>query len=499
MTGPAAIKTKTVSRKNDFVREDLFINGVWTASGSKKTFDVKNPADGSLIATVADGDVADVNAAIDAANAAFLTWKSTLPYDRARILKRWNELILENVDALADLLTVEQGKPLSESRAEIIYGASFIEWFAEEARRVYGRTIPTFKDGARIIVTREPVGVCAAITPWNFPNSMITRKVAPALAAGCTVILKPAEATPLSALALAALAEEAGMPKGVLNIITTTQSAAVGQALCASPIVRKLSFTGSTEVGRKLMEQCASTLKRLSLELGGNAPLIVFDDADLNKAVAGAVASKFRNAGQTCVCANRIYVQREIYGAFTAKFKAAVAELKVGDGHDKDVGIGPLIDEAALMKVEDLVKDAMTKGAEVVLGGRRHKLGGLFYEPTVLGGATPDMKLKDIEIFGPVAPLYAFDTETDLVRAANDVEHGLAAYFYTGDLGRAFRVAEALEYGMVGVNEGLISTAVAPFGGVKQSGFGREGAEEGMQEYLNVKYTLIGGLAQTGD
>ncbi|HEY8963808.1 MAG TPA: NAD-dependent succinate-semialdehyde dehydrogenase [Alphaproteobacteria bacterium] len=494
MASQTASKVRNETSSSDLMRTDLYIDGQWVRAKAGKTFEVKNPATGDLLAKVADAGIDDVNAAINSANAAFIPWKSALPETRAKIMQQWFQLILHHADTLADILTAEQGKPLGEAKAEIIYGASFVQWFAEEARRIYGRTIPPIRSDSRVLVTKQPIGVCAAITPWNFPNSMITRKVAPAIAAGCTVILKPAEATPLSALALAALAEQAGLPKGVLNMVTSTQSSEVGKALCESPVVRKLSFTGSTEVGRILMAQCAPTLKRLSMELGGNAPFIVFDDADLEKAVAGAVASKFRNAGQTCVCANRIYVQRGIYGAFTDKFKEAVAELKVGDGHAKEVMIGPLIDQKALKKVQNLVEDAKNKGAQVVLGGKTHELGGTFYQPTILTGVKAEMDLKDHEIFGPVAPLFAFDTEEEVIQAANSVEHGLAAYFYTNDLGRAFRVLEALEYGMVGVNEGMVSTAVAPFGGIKQSGFGREGAEEGIQEYLDVKYTLMGGL-----
>lgn len=486
--------SKKTGNTNDLWRDQLFINGAWIDAKSGKSFEVKNPATGAVITSVADAAADDVNAAIDSANAAFSAWESALPEERAKILQQWNDLIIANADTLADILTSEQGKPLAEAKGEILYAASFVHWFAQEARRIYGRTIPPIRSDSRILVTQEPIGVCAAITPWNFPASMITRKVAPALAAGCTIILKPAEATPLSALALAALAEQAGMPKGVFNVVTSSNASAIGKALCESPIVRKLSFTGSTEVGRILMEQCAPTLKRLSMELGGNAPFIVFDDADLDKAVAGAVASKYRNAGQTCVCANRIYVQRGIYGAFVEKFKEAVSRMKVGEGHEQGVEIGPLIDAHAVEKVEALVRDAVKKGADIILGGKRHGLGGYYYEPTILGGAKPDMDLKDQEIFGPVAPLYAFDTEEDVIAAANNVEHGLAAYFYTQDLGKAFRVAEALEYGMVGVNEGVVSTAVAPFGGVKQSGFGREGAQEGIHEYLNIKYTLMGGL-----
>lgn len=474
------------------LKTNAFIDGAWIAG--KKTFDVTNPADGSLIASVADCGAEETKNAIAAATAAFPAWKALLPKERADILKKWFDLMTAHTDALATLLSKEQGKPFTEAKGEIAYGASFVEWFAQEALRIYGRNVPTFKKGARVMVTHEPIGVCAAITPWNFPNSMITRKVAPALAAGCTIILKPAAETPLSALALAMLAEQAGFPKGVFNIVTSSTAKTIGETLCADPCVRKLSFTGSTEVGRVLMQQCAPTLKRLSMELGGNAPFIVFDDADIDAAVAGAISSKFRNAGQTCVCANRIYVQKKIHDAFISKLKDAVTKLKVGSAFENDVAIGPLINEDALEKVKDLITDATSKGAKIICGGRLHEKGGLFFEPTILDDATKDMRLCSEEIFGPVAPIFTFDTEEQAIQMANAVEYGLAAYFYTKDLGRAFRVSEGLEYGMVGVNEGQVSNTVAPFGGVKQSGFGREGGTEGIEEYTSVKYTLMGGL-----
>lgn len=485
-------QTKSKSQKTELLKTKAYVNGAWVGAKSKKTFAVINPADGRTVARVADCDAADAKAAVAAAKAAFEPWKALLPKARADILKKWFALITEHTDELAALLSTEQGKPLAEAKGEITYGAAFVEWFAEEARRIYGRTVPAFKQDARVIVTREPVGVCAAITPWNFPNSMITRKVAPALAAGCTIVLKPAEATPLSALALAALAHEAGFPKGVFNVVTTSQAKLVGQVLSTHPDIRKLSFTGSTEVGRILMAQCAPTLKRLSMELGGNAPFIVFDDADLDRAIQGAISSKFRNSGQTCVCANRFFIQEKIYKVFNTRFKEAIRALKVGTAFEKGAVIGPLINQDGLDKVETLVRDAKAKGGQVTLGGRPHEKGGLFYQPTLIEDATPKMRLYQEEIFGPVAPIFAFRTEQEAIRLANQVDQGLAAYVYTSDLGRAFRMTEALEYGMVGVNEGIVSSAVAPFGGIKQSGFGREGAQEGIEEYTQVKYGLYG-------
>ena len=420
-------------------------------------------------------------------------WKQRTAEDRANLLKRWFELMVEHQEDLAILMTTEQGKPIAESRGEITYAASYIQWFAEEARRLYGEVIPSPWGDKRIIITREPVGVCAAITPWNFPSAMITRKVAPALAAGCTIIVKPATQTPLSALAMAELALRAGIPKGVFNVVTGDPRP-IGGVLTSSPTVRKLTFTGSTEIGRLLAAQCAPTLKRMSLELGGNAPFIVFDDADLDAAVAGAIASKYRNTGQTCVCSNRFLVQEGVYEAFAEKLSKAVAALKVGNGLEVDITQGPLIDEAALNKVEELVTDAISKGAKVTLGGKRHVLGGTFYEPTILANVTKDMRLAKEEIFGPVSPLFKFKTEEEAIAMANDTEFGLAAYFYSKDVGRAFRVTEALEYGMVGVNSGIISTAVAPFGGVKQSGMGREGSLHGIDEYVDCKYMCLGGV-----
>lgn len=468
-----------------------YINGQWLDADDGATIQVCNPATGVLVGTVPHMGAAAAQQAITAAQQAFECWKRRTADDRARVLRRWYELMLQHQDDLALIMTSEQGKPLAEAQGEIAYAASYIEWFAEEARRVYGEVIPSPWPDKRIITTREPVGVCAAITPWNFPAAMITRKVAPALAAGCTIIVKPAEQTPLSALAMAELAHRAGVPAGVFNVITG-DAPAIGGALTASPVVRKLSFTGSTEVGRLLAAQCAPTLKKMSLELGGNAPFIVFDDADLDAAVQGAMASKYRNTGQTCVCANRLLVQSGVYEAFAAKLAAAVQALRVGQGTGDGVHLGPLIDLPALHKVETLVTDAVQQGARVLTGGQRHALGGTFYEPTVLVDVTPDMRIAHEEIFGPVAPLLRFDTEAEAIALANATEFGLAAYFYAGHLGRAWRVAEGIQAGMVGVNTGIISTAVAPFGGVKQSGMGREGSLHGMDDYLHIKYVCMG-------
>lgn len=468
-----------------------YINGQWQNADDGATIQVCNPATGVLVGTVPHMGAAAAQQAITAAQQAFECWKRRTADDRARVLRRWYELMLQHQDDLALIMTSEQGKPLAEAQGEIAYAASYIEWFAEEARRVYGEVIPSPWPDKRIVTTREPVGVCAAITPWNFPAAMITRKVAPALAAGCTIIVKPAEQTPLSALAMAELAHRAGVPAGVFNVITG-DAPAIGEALTASPVVRKLSFTGSTEVGRLLAAQCAPTLKKMSLELGGNAPFIVFDDADLDAAVQGAMASKYRNTGQTCVCANRLLVQSGVYEAFAAKLAAAVQALRVGQGTDDGVHLGPLIDLPALNKVEALVTDAVQQGARVLTGGQRHALGGTFYEPTVLVDVTPDMRIAHEEIFGPVAPLLRFDTEAEAIALANATEFGLAAYFYAGHLGRAWRVAEGIQAGMVGVNTGIISTAVAPFGGVKQSGMGREGSLHGMDDYLHIKYVCMG-------
>jgi len=469
-----------------------YVDGEWIDADSGATFPVTNPATGEEIARMADLGQAETARAIDAAYAAQPAWAAKTAKERSAILRRWFELIVENADDLACLLTAEQGKPLAEARGEIIYGASFIEWFAEEAKRIYGDTIPGHQADKRIIVLKQPIGVVAAITPWNFPNAMITRKAGPALAVGCTMVLKPAKQTPLSATALVVLAEQAGMPKGVLNVITSNDSRTIGAEMCGNDKVRKLTFTGSTEVGRVLMRQCAQHIKKLGLELGGNAPFIVFDDADIDAAVEGAMMCKFRNAGQTCVCANRIYVQAAVYDAFSEKLKAAVAKLKVGNGFDEGVTTGPLIDLAGLAKVEEHVADATAKGAKVAAGGARHELGGSFYLPTILTGVTQKMMIAREETFGPVAPLFSFDTEEEVIAMANDTEFGLAGYFYARDLGRVWRVAEALEYGIVGINTGIISTEVAPFGGVKQSGLGREGSKYGADDFLEIKYLCMG-------
>ena len=475
------------------LRQACYIDGAWVAADSGETIAVTNPATGETIASVPRCGAAETERAIAAADQALKTWRNTTAAERSRILRRWFDLLMSNQDDLGRLMTAEQGKPLAEAKGEIAYAAAYVEWFAEEAKRAYGEVIPSpFKD-RQIVVTKEPVGVCAAITPWNFPSAMITRKVAPALAAGCTIVLKPAEQTPLSALALAELAERAGVPKGVFSVVTGKASA-IGGVMTASPIVRKLTFTGSTPVGKLLMAQCAGTIKKLSLELGGNAPFIVFDDADVDAAVAGAIASKYRNAGQTCVCSNRFLVQDGIYDTFAAKLADAVAGLKVGNGLEEGVTQGPLIDDAAIAKVEALVADALTKGARAVCGGRRHALGRTWYEPTVLADVSPAMAVARAEIFGPVAPLFRFTTEAEAIRLANDTEFGLAAYFYSKDHARVWRVSRQLEYGMVGINTGLISTEVAPFGGVKQSGIGREGSRHGLDEYLETKYLALGGL-----
>ena len=475
------------------LRQQAFIDGAWVDALDGATHAVVNPSTGAEIARVPDMGADETEQAIDAAARALPAWRARSAKDRAGLLRRWYELILANQEDLAVLMTCEHGKPLAEARGEVAYGASFVEWFAEEGKRVYGETIPAPTPDKRLIAIRQPVGVTAAITPWNFPIAMITRKVAPALAAGCTSVVKPAEATPLCALALAELAQRAGIPAGVLNIVTTARPAVVGGVLTASPVVRKLSFTGSTPVGKRLMAQCADTVKRLSLELGGNAPFIVFDDADLDAAVAGAMASKYRNAGQTCVCANRILVQDGIYDAFAARLAEAAAALQVDDGLAAGAQVGPLINAAALAKVEGLVGDALVKGAQLVTGGTRHPHGGWFYTPTVLAGITADMRIAREEIFGPVAPLFRFKTDEEAIALANDTPYGLAAYFYSRDIHRVWRVAEALEYGMVGINEGMISNEMAPFGGVKESGVGREGSRHGIDEYLEIKYLCMGG------
>ncbi|KVX25786.1 NAD-dependent succinate-semialdehyde dehydrogenase [Burkholderia ubonensis] len=477
---------------SEFLRTGHYIGGEWHEPRGA-TYAVRNPATGETIAQVAKGGADTAQYAIAAAEHAFPAWRALTAKERGARVKRWGELMLEHRDALAELLTREQGKPLAEARGEVGYAASFLEWFAEEAKRMYGDVIPSPKPDARIVVTREPVGVVAAITPWNFPLAMITRKAGPALAAGCTMVLKPSEETPLSAFALAVLAERAGVPAGVFNVVSG-DAVAIGEALTRSPVVRKLSFTGSTRVGKLLAQQSADTLKKLSLELGGNAPFIVFEDADLDAAVVGAIASKFRNTGQTCVCVNRFLVQDGAYDAFTRKLADAVRTLRVGNALAGDVDQGPLINDAALAKVEKHVADATAKGATVVTGGKRHALGGTFYEPTVLTGMTPGMLIAKEETFGPVAACFRFATEEEAIAAANDTPFGLSAYFYTRDLGRAWRVAGALESGMVGVNDGIISTEVAPFGGVKQSGLGREGSKYGLDEYVELKYTLMAGL-----
>jgi succinate-semialdehyde dehydrogenase/glutarate-semialdehyde dehydrogenase len=474
-------------------RQQVLIGGVWQESGEALSFDVHNPADGSCVGHVPACSPADVERAIEAADAAFPAWRDAPAKGRAQILRRWFDLILAHRDDLAAIMVSEQGKPLAEARGEIDYAASFIEWFAEEARRVYGDVVPSPWPDRRMFTLREPVGVAALITPWNFPAAMLTRKAGAALAAGCTVVAKPASQTPFTALALAELAQRAGLPAGVLNVVAG-DSATIGVVLTSHPRVRKISFTGSTEVGKQLLAQGAGTLKRVSLELGGNAPFIVFDDAELDAAVAGALASKYRNSGQTCVCANRIFVHAAVFDAFAAKFIAAVARLKVGDGFTPGVEAGPLINAAALAKVEAHVADALAQGARVLTGGARHALGGHFYQPTVLADCTPAMELCHSETFGPVAPLIRFDDEAEVICMANDTEYGLAAYAYTRDLGRVWRLAERLEYGMVGINAGVISTAEAAFGGVKQSGHGREGGRYGIDEYLETKYLNLGGL-----
>ena len=473
------------------IRQQCLIGGRWLGEPSVP---VINPATGAVIARVPDLGAAETRAAIDAAQRALPGWSGLLAKERGAILRRWYELQLAHARDIAEIMTAEQGKPLAEALGEISYGASFVEFFAEEAKRIYGETIPSHKKGGRIIVQQQPVGVVGAITPWNFPFAMITRKVAPALAVGCTVVLKPAPDTPLTALALAALGEEAGIPAGVLNIVTG-DAEAIGGELTSNPAVRALTFTGSTRVGKILMAQCAGTVKKVGLELGGNAPFIVFEDADLDKAVEGAMVCKFRNAGQTCVCANRILVQDSVYDAFTEKLAARVAAMKVGPGEEEGVVLGPLINEAGLAKVEAHVSDALAKGAKAIVGGKRHALGHTFFEPTVLTGASTNMRLATEETFGPVAPLFRFASEDEAVSFANATPYGLAAYFYSRDVARVFRVTEKLEFGIVGVNDGIISTEVAPFGGVKESGLGREGSRHGVEEFLEMKYMFIGGLS----
>ena len=472
-------------------RQQAFIDGAWVDADSGQSIKVNNPATGEIIGTVPRMGAAETRRAIEAADKALPTWRALTAKERSQKLRRWFELLMENQDDLGRLMTAEQGKPLAEAKGEIAYAAPFIEWFAEEAKRVYGDTIPGHQPDKRLIVIKQPIGVTAAITPWNFPAAMITRKAGPALAAGCTMVIKPASQTPFSALALVALAERAGIPKGVLSVVTGS-AGEVGGELTSNPIVRKLSFTGSTEIGRQLMAECAKDIKKVSLELGGNAPFIVFDDADLDAAVEGAMASKYRNAGQTCVCANRLYVQEGVYDAFAAKLQAAVKKLKIGNGMDEGVTTGPLIDEKAAAKVREHIDDAVAKGARVLEGG--NSLGGSFFEPTILLDVPPSANVAKEETFGPLAPLFRFKDEADVIAMSNDTEFGLASYFYARDLGRVFRVAEALEYGMVGINTGLISNEVAPFGGIKASGLGREGSKYGIEDYLEIKYLCLGGI-----
>ncbi|MEO5606093.1 MAG: NAD-dependent succinate-semialdehyde dehydrogenase [Polaromonas sp.] len=486
------MKTSPLSLLKDpsLLKTDALINGEWVAGSAR--FDVNDPSNGKKLADVANLGPADAEAAIAAANAAWPAWRSKTGKERHAILMKWFELLMANQEDIARIMTAEQGKPFAEAKGEVAYGASFVEWFAEEAKRVNGETLPQFDNNRRLLVIKQPIGVCAAITPWNFPLAMITRKVAPALAAGCTVVIKPAELTPLTALAAAELAVRAGVPAGVINLITTDESAAVGKVFCASDVVRHISFTGSTEVGRILMAQSAPSIKKLSLELGGNAPFIVFDDADIDSAVEGAMLSKYRNAGQTCVCANRIYVQDGVYEQFVHKFAAKVRQLKVGNGFEDGVGQGPLIEPAALEKVQRHVDDALAKGGKLLVGG--HPLKGQFFEPTVIAEANADMLCAREETFGPFAPVFRFKHDQEAIDAANSTEFGLASYFYSRDIGRIYRVAEALEYGMVGINTGVISTEHVPFGGVKQSGLGREGSRHGMEEYLEMKYLCLGDI-----
>jgi len=476
-------------------RQQAYVDGAWVGADGGGTVDVEDPATGRKIGTVPDMGAAETRRAIEAANRAWPAWRAKTGKERSAILRKWFDLMMANQDDLGAIMTAEQGKPLAEAKGEIAYGASFVEWFAEEAKRVYGDIIPHHAPGKRILVLKQPVGVVGSITPWNFPNAMITRKCAPALAVGCPVVIKPAKMTPYSALALAELAERAGMPKGVFNVVIGKSASAIGTELATNPIVRKIGFTGSTPIGKQLMAQAAGTVKKISLELGGNAPMIIFDDADIEAAVQGTIASKFRNAGQTCVCANRIFVQDGIYDRFTEALSAAVAAMKQGGGFEEGVVLGPLIEGAAVDKVEEHIQDAVAKGAKVAYGGQRMTdLGANFYKPTVLTGTTPDMKIFREETFGPVAPLFRFHDEAEVIRLANDTEYGLASYFYARDLGRVWRVAEALEYGMVGVNEGVISTEVAPFGGMKESGLGREGSKYGADEFVEIKYILMGGI-----
>ncbi len=482
-----------LSRVSHYLKEANLINGEWVQADTGETIDVVNPANGQRLGAVPKSGAAETRRAIEAAHAAFPEWSRTTAAYRAGLMRKLHDAIMDNRDALAELLTLEQGKPLAEAKGEVGMSASYVLWFAEEGRRVYGDTIPSPWADRRMMAIRQPVGVIGAITPWNFPSSMLARKIGPALATGCTSVVKPATATPYSGIAWGVLAEEAGIPKGVVNVLTGSSSA-IGKELCTNDKVRKITFTGSTEVGRILLEQCAGTVKKTSMELGGNAPFLVFDDADVERAVDGAIAAKFRNTGQTCVCTNRFIVQSGVYDAFVARLAEKAAEMKVGDGMDEGTIQGPLIDTDQLGKVEELVDDAKSKGGKIVTGGRRHALGGTFYEPTVISGATKDMRFTQEEIFGPVAPVYRYDTEEEMVAAANDTIYGLACYFYTQDLGRAYRVMEGLDYGLVGVNEGVITAVEAPFGGYKQSGLGREGGHHGIDEYLETKYVCVGGL-----
>ena len=482
-----------LQKTNPFLREGNLIGGDWVGADGGATLDVVNPATGKKLGTVPKAGRAETKRAIEAAQAAFVEFRRTSALDRSKLLRKLHDAIMDNSQALAELLTLEQGKSLAEAKGEIGASAAYVLWFAEEARRAYGEVIPSPWADRRIMVTREPVGVIAAITPWNFPSSMLARKIGPAIAAGCTSVVKPASQTPYSALAWGALAQEVGLPAGVVNVVTGSASE-IGEELTANPLVRKITFTGSTEVGKILMAKAAGTVKKVSMELGGNAPFLVFDDADLDRAVEGAMVAKYRNSGQTCVCTNRFFVQAGIYDAFVEKLAAASRRLKIGNGLEDGVQQGPLIDESAVAKVEELIADATAQGGRVMTGGKRHSLGGSFFEPTVIADARPQMRFMKEEIFGPVAPVFRFETEQEAVALANDTEYGLACYFYTGDLGRAFRVMEGLRYGMVGVNEGLITTPEAPFGGVKESGLGREGGHQGLDDYLDTKYVCIGGL-----
>ncbi|HEX2580672.1 MAG TPA: NADP-dependent succinate-semialdehyde dehydrogenase [Dongiaceae bacterium] len=494
MPDTATLKSAPLSLKDkNLLRQQCYVNGRWVDADSGKTIEVINPANGQVLGTIPNAGAAETRRAIEAASAAWGEWRGRTAKERATILRAWFTLIMENQEDLAVIMTAEQGKPLAEARGEVAYGASFIEWFAEEGKRTYGDVIPTYARDKRVIVTKEPIGVVAAITPWNFPIAMITRKAGPALAAGCPIVLKPATQTPFSALALAELAQRAGIPAGIFSVVTGSASA-IGGEMTSNPLVRKLTFTGSTEIGKLLLKQCADTVKKTSMELGGNAPFIVFEDADLDAAVDGAIASKFRNTGQTCVCANRLLVQDKVYDAFAGKLAAAIAKLKVGDGLKGETQQGPLIDMKAVAKVEEHIADALSKGAKVAAGGKRHALGGQFFEPTILTGVTPEMLIAREETFGPVAPLFRFTTDDEAIRMANDTEFGLAAYFYSRDVGRIFRVAEQVEYGIVGINTGIISTEIAPFGGVKESGTGREGSKYGIEDYLEIKYMCLGGI-----